>query len=258
MGHPRQIAETPLSGNGTTVTVDIEDIQSNNSTLRANLTVVPGPALLDPLTHRLKDDLTVEVTSVVTAGKRTWPKGTLPDSFPVSLTLTGEVADWPLDRYRTGPITVELFSGAAQVPERAAETLIDRLLGWKIQPTRVSEGDTSAVYRLDLHRTLSTAAFGIVILALLITLAALALFVAVQTARNRRKFQPPMTTWYAAMLFAVMPLRNALPDPPPFGGWIDVTVVLWVMVVLVIALTLYISCWWRHLKPEPAEPAKPT
>ena len=59
-----------------------------------------------------------------------------------------------------------------------------------------------------------------------------------------------MTTWYAAMLFAVMPLRNALPDSPPFGAWIDVTVVLWVIVALVISMALYISCWWRHLKPE--------
>jgi hypothetical protein len=93
-------------------------------------------------------------------------------------------------------------------------------------------------------------AFGVVILAVLIALAGLGLFVAVQTVRDRRKFQPPMTTWYAAMLFAVMPLRNALPDSPPFGCWIDVTIVLWVIVVLVISMTLYISCWWRHLRPE--------
>jgi hypothetical protein len=257
MGHPRQIAESPLSGSGTTVTVDIEDIQSNNSMVRANLTVVPGPALLDSLTHKLKDDLSVLVTSVVTAGKRTWPKGTLPDAFPVSLTLTGDVADWPFDRYHSGPITVELLSGAAQVPVAATEVLIDRLLGWKIDVARVNDADVGAVYRLDLHRTLSTAAFGVVMLGLLVALAGLALFVAVQTVRNRRKFQPPMTTWYAAMLFAVMPLRNALPDPPPFGGWIDVTVVLWVIVVLVISMTLYISCWWRHLRPDAEQPTNP-
>jgi hypothetical protein len=71
-----------------------------------------------------------------------------------------------------------------------------------------------------------------------------------------------MTTWYAAMLFAVMPLRNALPDSPPFGSWIDVAVVLWVIVVLVISMVLYILCWWRHLRPDavpaPADPAPAT
>jgi len=30
-----------------------------------------------------------------------------------------------------------------------------------------------------------------------------------------------------------------------------------VIVVLVISMTLYISCWWRHLRPDnPAENAK--
>jgi len=135
--------------------------------------------------------------------------------------------------------------------------LVDRLLGWNVGATRVDKPDMPAPYRLDLYRSSSTVAFGVVILAVLIALAGLGLVVAVQTARNRRKFQPPMTTWYAAMLFAVMPLRNALPDSPPFGCWIDVTIVLWVIVVLVISMTLYISCWWRHLRPDnPAENAK--
>lgn len=254
MGHPHQIAESPLSGDATTVTVDIEDIQSNNSVLVANLTVSPGPALLDPLTHGLKEDLSVVVTSVVTAGKRTWSKGALPDVFRVSLTLAGDVADWPFDRYRSGPISVELLSGAAQVPERATVTLVDRLLGWKADVPVGSNADVLAPYRVDLYRSPSTVAFAVVILGVLIALAGLALFVAVQTVRDRRKFQPPMTTWYAAMLFAVMPLRNALPDSPPFGSWIDVTIVLWVIVVLVISMTLYITCWWRHLRPDADTP----
>lgn len=134
--------------------------------------------------------------------------------------------------------------------------LVDRLLGWDVDVTDFSTTDAPPGSRgLDLRRTLSTAAFGVVILAVLIAQAALSLFVAVQTLRDRRKFQPPMTTWYAAMLFAVMPLRNAIPDPPPFGAWIDITVVLWVIVVLVVSMTIYIFCWWRHLRPDPETPA---
>jgi hypothetical protein len=234
------------------VTIDIENIQSNNSGLRANLTVVPGPALVHPHTHNLTQDHSVVVTSAVTARERTWPKGTPPDIFPLSLTLVGDIADWPFDSYRSGPVTVELFSGDGQAPELATVTLVDRLLGRKVDATRVGKGDVPAAYRVDLHRSPRTAAFAVVILGVLITLAGLALFVAVQTPRNRRRFQPPMTACYAAMLFAVMPLRGALPDSPPFGSWIDVTVVLWVIVVLVISMTLYIVCWWRHLRPDKA------
>jgi hypothetical protein len=50
-------------------------------------------------------------------------------------------------------------------------------------------------------------------------------------------------------------LRNAFPDSPPIGSWIDVTVVLWVIVLLVIAMLLYINCWWRHLRPDAEQPA---
>jgi hypothetical protein len=258
MGHPHVVDQGPSAGDGTKVTTDVEEIQSDNSLLLANVSVAPGPTLLDPSTHTLKDDLSVVVASSVTASKRTWPKGTLPDVFRVSLALTGEVADWPFDEYHSGPVVAQLLSGSAQTPVPSTVTLVDRLLGWKIEATRLNEADPAGPYRVDLFRSPSTVTFGVAILCVLITLASLGLFVAVQTARDLRKFQPPMTTWYAAMLFAVMPLRNALPDSPPWGSWIDVTIVLWVIVVLAISMTLYISCWWRHLRPDnPAGTVKP-
>ncbi len=247
MGQPHEIAENSLSGDTTVVTVDIEDIQSDNSVLRANLTVSPAPALLDPQTHTLKEDLSVVITSVVTASKRTWAKGTLPDVFPVSLTLAGDIADWPFDQYHSGPVVAQLVSGSTRVP--AVVTMVDRLLGWDVETDRINDDDAVGPYQVDLVRSPSTVAFAVVILGVLIALAAFALFVAVQTVRDRRRFQPPMTTWYAAMLFAVVPLRNALPDSPPIGVFIDVTIVLWVTVILVISMGLYISCWWRHLRP---------
>jgi predicted membrane channel-forming protein YqfA (hemolysin III family) len=92
--------------------------------------------------------------------------------------------------------------------------------------------------------------FAIVILCILIAIAAVGVFVAVQTLRDRRRFQSPMTTWYAAMLFAVVPLRNALPGSPAFGSWIDLTIVLWVLVALVVSMLLYVAAWWRHLRPQ--------
>ena len=254
-GHPNVVVRGPSAGDGTKMTIDVQEIQSDNSTLVANISVYPGPSLLDPLTHNLKDDLSIVLTSAVTASKRTWPKGTLPDVFRVSLALVGEVADWPFDEYHSGPIVTELQSGNGYTRVPATVTMVDRLLGWNIDVNHISDTDPLSAYRVDLTRSLSTVGFGVVMLGVLIALAAFGLFVAVQTSRDKRKFQPPMTTWYAAMLFAVMPLRNALPDAPPFGGWIDITIVLWVIVVLVISMGLYISCWWRHLKPEPGIPA---
>jgi hypothetical protein len=126
-------------------------------------------------------------------------------------------------------------------------TVIDHLSGFKVSASKASAEN---VYRMTVRRAMSTALFAVVICSVLIAIAAMALVVAVQTMRDRRKFQPPMTTWYAALLFAVVPLRNALPGSPPFGAWVDVTVVLWVLVALVVAMLIYIACWWKHLRPD--------
>jgi Domain of unknown function (DUF4436) len=233
----------PASG-GTTVTLNVVSIQNNYSELIGDLIVKPGPELLDSETDGLKQDLTVAVTSVTTPVKRTWSKGMLPGVFPVSLTLAHDVERWPFDSYYTGPITVSLFTGAGQAPERANVTIVERLTGWKAQVNRVG-ANALAPYEIDLQRSTSTMVFAIVILSIFVAIAAAGLFVAIQTARDPRRFQSPLTTWYAAMLFAVVPLRNALPGSPAFGSWIDLTIVLWVLVALVVSMLLYIGAWWR-------------
>jgi Domain of unknown function (DUF4436) len=63
---------------------------------------------------------------------------------------------------------------------------------------------------------------------------------------GRTSFLPPFTTWYGAMLFAIVALRNFLPGNPPLAPWIDQAVVLWVLIGLVVAMALFILAWWRH------------
>jgi hypothetical protein len=233
------------TASGTTVTLDVVNIQNNYSELVADLIVRPGPELVDPVTDGLKQDLTVAVTSTTTPIRRTWSKGMLPGVFPVPLTLARDVERWPFDSYYTGPITVSLFTSPGQPPERANVTFLDRLAGWKVGVGRVNNANALAPYEVDLQRSASTMLFAIVILCIFVAIATVGLFVAVQTFREPRRFQSPMTTWYAAMLFAVVPLRNALPGSPAFGSWIDLTIVMWVLVALVVSMLVYIACWSR-------------
>ena len=235
---------TPTAS-GTTVTLDVVNIQNTYSELVGDLIVKPGPGLLDPATDGLKQDLTVAVTSTTTPIRRTWSKGMLPGVFPVPITLARDVERWPFDSYYTGPITVSLFTGPAQAPERANVTFVDRLTGWKVDVHRVNNANALAPYEVDLQRSASTMVFAIVILCIFVAIASVGLFVAIQTVRDAGRFQSPMTTWYAAMLFAVVPLRNALPGSPAFGSWIDLTIVMWVLVALVVSMLLYIAAWWR-------------
>ena len=234
----------PTSG-GTTVTLDAVSMSNNYRELVGDLIIRPGPELVDPTTDGLKQDLTVAVTSATTPVRRRYSRGMLPGVFPIPLTLARDVEGWPFDRYDTGPITVELFTGPEQMPERANVTFVDGLTGWKVHVARVNNANASSPYEVQLRRSPSTMLFAIVILCIFVAIATVGLFVAIQTIRDPRRFQSPMTTWYAAMLFAVVPLRNALPGSPAFGSWIDLTIVLWVLVALVVSMLLYIAAWGR-------------
>jgi hypothetical protein len=60
-----------------------------------------------------------------------------------------------------------------------------------------------------------------------------------------------MTTWYGAMLFAIVPLRNILPGSPRYGSWIDQAIVLWVLIGLVGAMAQFLLGWWRQRDRKP-------
>ncbi|GBG36870.1 DUF4436 domain-containing protein [Mycobacterium montefiorense] len=251
-GCPLQLTQGAPAADGTTVTIDFLELQSMQGALHANVTITPGPGLVDPVTRGLNADLAVVVHSAVTPSKRSWTKGMLPGEYPVPLTISGDPSQWPFDTFQSGPITVDLIYGS-QRPEQVPVKFVDRVSGWALAVA--GAGSPQSPYRVELRRAPSIAAFAAVVIVVMLALAGAASFVAIQTARNRRKFQPPMTTWYAAMLFAVIPLRNALPDAPPIGSWVDVTITLWVIVTLVMSMLLYVYCWWRHLRPEPENSA---
>jgi len=66
------------------------------------------------------------------------------------------------------------------------------------------------------------------------------------TPRATSETLPPFATWFAANLFAIVLLRNILPSAPPPGSWIDHTIVQWVLIALVTAMSLYIVAWIRQ------------
>jgi hypothetical protein len=71
---------------------------------------------------------------------------------------------------------------------------------------------------ITLHRSKGPLIFDVGVCLVLIALPALpalALWVAIPMALGRTSFVPPFITWYGAMLFAIVPLRNILPGSPP-------------------------------------------
>jgi len=99
---------------------------------------------------------------------------------------------------------------------------------------------------VTLHRAKGPLIFDLGICLVLFALPALAFAVAIQVAFGGRKFVPPFVTWFAVMLFAVIPIRNFLPGAPPPGAWIDQALVIWVLIALVGAMTLYMFSGYRR------------
>lgn len=249
LGRPHEVAHGRPTADGTTVTLHVEQLQTIKGVLVANLAVSPGTELLDSQTQGLKDDLTVTVTSVVTPTKRTWSSGSLPGVFPVPLTISGDPANWPFDHYRSGPITVQLYRGAAHAPERVGDI------------RRPASGLERRHFRCRRRQCACPVPSGVAPIAEQRGIRHRHRRCVDRAGRGGPVRCGSNRTWPAAIpaaddnvvcgnAFAVIPLRNALPDAPPIGFWIDVTVVLWVVVALVTSMVLYILCWWWHLKPD--------
>lgn len=111
-------------------------------------------------------------------------------------------------------------------------------------------GDT-LMLQMNIKRGGGVLAFVVVVLTLMVVTAVLAALVARSVARKRRPIEATMAGWFAALLFALVPLRTNMPGSPPIGAWIDVAIFYWVELGLLIAMAVFIGSWLRYRKPPP-------
>ena len=182
-----------------------------------------------------------------------YPEGKSPAQVATTIEAHGDPNNWPFDSYSTDTMSADVLVGQGDarqyIPARVEVT--GALDGWDVSVRRVGEAEPGAGRRPDnviitLHRAKGPLIFDLGICLVLFALPALAFAVAIQIALGRRKFVPPFVTWFAAMLFAVIPIRNFLPGSPPPGAWIDQALVIWVLIALVGAMGLYMVTWYRQ------------
>jgi hypothetical protein len=240
------------TADGTVVLVRIEQLHPVEHRLDVKVLVMPDDSMINKRLNVLNTDTSVRIFPQNDLGDLQYPVGKLPAQVATTIEAHGDPGDWPFDSYKTDTIQADVLVGAGEnreyKPGRVEVT--GSLDGWDIAATRVarnpSDPDRPDNVIITLHRAKGPLVFDLGICLVLITLPTLALFVAIQMLTGRRQFLPPFATWYAAMLFAVVPLRNILPGTPPAGSWIDQAVVIWVLIALATALVLYIMAWYRH------------
>lgn len=161
-------------------------------------------------------------------------KSSITDGIPVNLQIVGDAPGW-------------LIRDAALLDDNGQDIL-----------TELSSDGTGPQGRfateLYLARAGSTKTFVILLLVAMIVLGVLALLVARAVRTKRRRIEATMASWFAAMLFAVIPLRLNMPGSPPIGVWIDFLVLLWVELALMIGLAVFVGSWLRYSPAPRSEP----
>jgi Domain of unknown function (DUF4436) len=235
------------------VQVRLEKLDTVANRLTVNVLVYPKDSLYDKNFGVLTTDAAVRLYPENDLGDLQYPVGKAPAQVSTTIEAHGDPGNWPFDTYRTEVIAADVFTGSGPNREKAPARLeaSGKLDGWDATVTRVhdpadSNPDIQDDVIITLHRAKGPLIFDIGICLVLIALPVLALWVAIPVALGRTSFLPPMVTWYGAMLFAIVPLRNILPGSPPYGSWIDQAVVLWVLIGLVTAMALFLSGWWQQ------------
>ncbi|OBJ04112.1 DUF4436 domain-containing protein [Mycobacterium sp. 1165196.3] len=235
------------------VQVRLEKLDTVANRLTVNVLVYPKDTLYDKNFGVLTTDAAVRLYPDNDLGDLQYPVGKAPAQVTTTIEAHGDPANWPFDSYRTGVISADVFTGSGAGKEKTAARVeaTGGLDGWDATVTRVHDAEDNNPDLKDdvvitLHRAKGQLIFDVGICLVLISLPVLALWVAIPVALGRTSFLPPLTTWYGAMLFAIVPLRNILPGSPPYGSWVDQAIVLWVLIGLVTALTLFLIGWWRQ------------
>ncbi|MGN6336460.1 DUF4436 domain-containing protein [Mycobacterium sp.] len=262
--HLLQRSEGPLppldlsqgGGDATIVQLRLEELKPVANRLSVEVLAYPGVSQYDNRFDVLANDVAVRLYPTSDLGDLQYPKGKAPAQLSTTIEAHGDPGNWPFDSYQTEPIAADAFVGAGdnrrKVPARVEVT--GALDGWQVSVNRVHDPSALPTSRatdngnvvITLKRAKGPLIFDLGICLVLISLPTLALLVAIPMALGRRKFLPPFATWYAANLFAIVPLRNILPGAPPPGSWIDQAIVQWVLIALVTAMSLYIVAWIRQ------------
>lgn len=234
--------------NETVVVLHVEKLDTKDQRLVVKVLLKPNESIMDKRLHRLTADTAVRFSSQDDLGELQYSSGMAPQPFDANIDARGDVLHWPFDHYVTDPIQAEWLVGAGESAHyETARLEVDGMVdGFDISLERVRDNDPNPdAVIIKLKRASGPLLFDLGICLVLITLPALALFVAIQMVTRRRPFLPPFGTWYAAMLFAVVPLRNFLPGNPPMGAWVDQGLVIWVLLGLATAMVTYIVAWYR-------------
>ena len=240
-------------------------------TLNLDVLVNPGWDFYEAGNATLRRGIAVELVTDSFEHIKVFPAGSTIDSFPIAVDLDGDAWSYPFDSYRTTILVTATEvdpSGKAvrEVPVVGGIRSPRGLVGWQIErvdtdvPAEQSSlsqlnsvsnglltgtGAEGLLVKVNISRAHSTILMTALLLTLMVMLAVGSVALARVARQAHRAVNPAYVSSVAALLFALIPIREFLPGAPPLGSWIDILVFFWVVIVLMLVL---ISIIYTHVR----------
>jgi hypothetical protein len=224
------------------VAVWISRVDTATQTLAAEIvSVEPAGKLADPDGGFAHD--TVLTTSAI-GDPITIKKGQTPPDTPRTFAVNGTVTDYPFDRYHSS------MTFSATTADGTALPVAVKI--WSDDPffrnTATHPAEQSGE-RIDIDlssvRAMPTVVFAVFVMVLMLGLAVAAVTASYYLLRWRRGLIFPACSMMAAILFALIPLRNAVPGNPPIGSLIDFVSFFIAEAVIAVALIASVVVGYR-------------
>ncbi|HMJ76348.1 MAG TPA: DUF4436 family protein [Iamia sp.] len=226
------------------------------------LVLKAGPATPNDLfddAGSLTEDLVLVVNDANGQSTRTLTRDQPPGTLTVTIALTDSRATrYPVDRYRS---TVFVVAHPADDPDEAVPLRLSLRSSDPVFKVEVADDaattDTLGVLELRISRrgtVIGWAGFFVLVCWLLAIAAASLGWTTVV-----HGIASPGWAWgfLIGVLFALPPLRNALPGAPPSGSLVDLAAFYWAVGIVALTLVAMIGSWNIRVRRAPDEPDSP-
>lgn len=222
MYYPARTAENSarLSGDASNpdrvdVTAWVTRVDTTNGTVSVSISNLEPRGSLADDSGLFRDDVHLNASTSLTAVSVPVKRGEVAPNVDERFGLTGVVTDYPFDRY-TAAVDIRIVDSAGgQVPTAITLFSTDPFFAMS------SSDDDAGLINLAFARSTPTMVYALFVMVLMLGLAIAAATAAHYILRGRRGLLFPACSMMAAMLFALVPLRNAVPGNPPIGSVID-------------------------------------
>lgn len=207
---------------------------------------------------RLTDDVTLIVNDIAGQGVRTLEQGQPPGSLGITVALTGSrITRYPLDGYEAGLVVIARRGGpdGELLPLRVGIRGNDP--AFTADVTDDASNEEAFAAEIDLRRRATSIGWAGFFVLLCWILAISAASIGWMTIVHGTASPAWSFGFLIGILFALPPLRNALPGNPPGGSLVDWAAFYWAVAIVVLTLAAMIGSWNLRVRRAPGSPDAP-